>query len=71
MKIGSVFRRGYVTWAGNKISRAHGNTNIFVRFATAVFATSGQSFVRLKIALNMSQGRELACCQIGLLKIGR
>ena len=45
---------------GNTISRAHGNTNIFIRFATAAFATSGQSFVRLKIAFDMSQGRKLA-----------
>ena len=44
-------------WAGNKISRTHGNTNIFIRFAKAAFSTSAQSFVRLKIAFDMSQGR--------------
>ena len=47
-------------WARNKISCAHRSTNIFIRFATAVFATRGQSFVRLKIALDMWQGCELA-----------
>ena len=29
------------------------NAGIFIRFATVVFATSGQSFIRLKIASNM------------------
>ena len=47
-------------WAGNKISRAHERTNIFIRFATAAFAAARQSLVQLKIALEMSQGRELA-----------
>ena len=55
-----LFRSHIPKWAGNKISHAHGNTNIFIRFATAAFATSGQSYVRLKIALDMSQGYELA-----------
>ena len=45
---------------GNKISRARRNTSIFIRFATAAFATSGQSSVWLKIALDMSQGLEFA-----------
>ena len=44
---------------GNKISRAQAITNIFITFATAAFATSGQSFVRLKIALDMAQGCKL------------
>ena len=35
-------------------------TNIFIRFATAMFATSGKSFIRLKIASEILQGRELA-----------
>ena len=50
-------------WAGNNISRAHVNTNIFITFATAVFATSGQRFARLQIALGMSQGRGVAGSQ--------
>ena len=41
----------------NKINRAHGNTNIFIRFATAAFATSGQSSVRLKTDSDVSRGR--------------
>ena len=54
-------------WAGNKRSCAHRNTNTFLRFVTTAFVTSGQHFVRLKIALDMWQGRELAYGEIDLL----
>ena len=56
----SSWLRHILKRAGNKISRAHGNTDIFIRFATAVFVTSRQNFFPTKIPLDMSRGRKLA-----------